>query len=101
VWAGGYGAQLGLGVTTVVRSAATYLALCAASLSAGAVRGAVIVGVFGLVRGLQPLATWRVRRPSQLMSFHARLRRWRSGARGTGLSLLAAILALALAGAMT
>jgi hypothetical protein len=98
VWGGGYGAQLGVGITTVVLSAATYLALCAAFLAGGAGRGALIVGVFGLARGLQPLAAFRVRRPEQLVSFHARLRRRRSGARAAECGLLAAILALALAG---
>ncbi len=100
VWGGGYGTQLGVGVTTVVSSAATYLALWAALLAARADAGALIVGVFGLVRGLQPLATWKVRRPAELVSFHARLGRWRAGARGAGCGLLAAIAALAVAGVL-
>jgi hypothetical protein len=98
VWGGGYGAQLGVGVGTVVQSAATYLALSAAVLSGGPGRGAVIVGLFGLARGLQPLATWRVRRPDRLVSFHARLGRWRGAVRVAGCGTLAAILALAVAG---
>src|SRR5690348_4733571 len=40
----GYGAQLGLGVTTIVASAATYLMLGAAFLSGGALAGAIVVG---------------------------------------------------------
>jgi hypothetical protein len=76
VYGAGYGAQLGLGVTTVVASAATYVALLAAFISAGAGRGAVVVGLFGAARGAQPLATFRIRRPEQLVSMHRRFRRW-------------------------
>lgn len=98
VWGGGYGAQLGLGVSTVVQSAATYVALCAALLAGGAARGALIVGVFGLARGVQPLATWQVRRPDTLVSFHTRLGRWRGAVHAAGCVLLAGIVAVALAG---
>jgi hypothetical protein len=98
VWGGGYGAQLGVGVATVVQSAATYLALSAAVLAGGPVRGAAIVGLFGLARGLQPLATWRVRRPDKLVGFHARLGRWRGAVHVAGCGSLATILALAVAG---
>jgi hypothetical protein len=101
VWGGGYGAQLGVGVSTVVQSAATYLALCAALLSGDAARGAVIVGVFGLARGLQPIATWDVRRPDALVGFHARLGRWRARVHGVGCGLTAVILVLALAASVT
>ncbi len=100
VWGGGYGAQLGVGVSTVVLSAATYLALWAALLAAGPGAGALIVGVFGLIRGLQPLATWKVRGPAELVRFHVGLGRWRQGARGAGCGLLATILALAVAGVL-
>jgi hypothetical protein len=77
VYGAGYGAQLGLGVATIVSSAATYLALAAALLSASATSGALIVGLFGATRGLQPLAAAGVRRPEQLLALHNRLRGWR------------------------
>jgi len=98
VWGGGYGAQLGVGVSTVVQSAATYVALWAALLAGGAPRGALIVGVFGLARGLQPFATWRVRRPDTLVSFHARLGQWAGAVHTAGCALLAGIVVVALAG---
>jgi sulfite exporter TauE/SafE len=66
----GFGGQLGLGVTTIVSSATTYLAIGAALLTGDAGRGALIMGCFGLVRGLTPLAAAGVRRPDQLLSFH-------------------------------
>ncbi|MCU1693270.1 MAG: hypothetical protein JWM64_2361 [Frankiales bacterium] len=63
VYGGGYGYQLGLGVVTVVTSAATP-ALLAVLVLLGDVRQAVVVGaVFGLVRGLPLLALRGVRTP--------------------------------------
>ena len=56
----------GSGSRTIVSSAATYVALLAAFLAGDARRGALVLGCFGAVRGLQPLAAARVRRPDQL-----------------------------------
>ena len=68
----GFGAQLGFGVSTVVSSAATYVALLAALLCAEAGAGAVILGLYGAIRGLTPLLAAGVRSPDQLLRFHAR-----------------------------
>src|SRR6478609_5348309 len=62
----GFGAQLGVGVTTVVSSAATYVALLAAFLAPNVAGGAVIMGCFGAVRGLTLLAGARIATPPQL-----------------------------------
>jgi hypothetical protein len=96
----GFGAQLGLGVTTVVSSAATYVAVAAAFLNAHAGRGALILGCFGAVRGLTPLAAARVRRPDELIAAHARLTRWRRPVELAGIAALAAILGAAVAGSV-
>ena len=101
VYGAGYGVQLGVGLTTVILSAATYLALFAALLTANVAGGALIMGLFGLARGLQPLATWRIRRPEQLVSFHLWLARRRRAVRPAGLGTLALLAALAVAGAMS
>jgi hypothetical protein len=101
VYGSGYGAQLGLGVTTVVSSAATYLAIFAAFLSAEALRGALVLGLFGLLRGLQPLATWRVTHPAHLARFHARFGRWRGFVHRVGCASLVTILAIVIVGALT
>ncbi len=95
----GYGAQLGLGVTTVVSSAATYLALIAAMLVAEPGRGAVVMGCFGLVRGISLLAGAGVRSPEQLIALHARLDRVRVQVARVGVAVLAVISAGALVGA--
>lgn len=89
----GYGAQLGVGVTTIVSSAATYLALAAALLSGSPGAGALIVGVFGALRGATPLLTAGINRPDQLVALHRGLERWRRfGALGTS-AVLAGIVA--------
>jgi hypothetical protein len=96
VYGAGYGAQLGVGLATIVTSAATYLALTAAFLSASAASGALIIGLFGVARGLQPLLAGRVRRPEQLIALHARLRSWRPHVHVFAVALLLAVAALAI-----
>jgi hypothetical protein len=96
----GYGVQLGAAVTTVISSAATYLALLAALLVASAGRGAIVMGCYGLVRGLSLLGGARVRSPAQLIALHARLDRARGGAARAGTLLLAAVFAGAVMGAV-
>ena len=87
----GYGAQLGVGVTTVVTSAATYVALCWPRCSAGdpGPRARWSLGGYGAVRGLTPLAAARVRRRQQLLAIHARLRQRRGARHGVGCGLTA------------
>ncbi len=77
VYGVGFGAQLGLGVSTVITSAATYAALLAALLCGTPARGATVLGCFGLVRGVTPLIALGVRRPDQLPAMHRRLERLR------------------------
>ena len=96
VYGAGYGAQLGLGVTTIVSSAATYVALLAALQTASAPAGAIVLGCFGAVRGLTPLAAARVRSQRQLLEFHRALARWRAAARWGSVASLAGMLVLAL-----
>jgi hypothetical protein len=93
----GYGAQLGLGITTVVSSAGTYVALIAAFLAPGPAAGALIAGCFGAIRGLILLAGARVHTPRQLLSLHRGLGRWRRHVRWGGVGVLAAMLLVALA----
>ncbi len=97
MYGAGYGAQLGLGVTTVVSSAATYVALLAALLTASAPAGAIVLGCYGAVRGLTPLAAAGVRSQRRLLEFHRRLARWRAPARWGAVAAQAGMLVLALA----
>jgi hypothetical protein len=99
----GYGAQLGAGVATVVTSAATYVAILAALLTADPERGALVLGGYGVIRGLTPLVTATVRTPAHLMAFHARFQRAGPRASWAGTALLAAggILALGVAASVS
>jgi hypothetical protein len=81
VYGVGYGGQLGLAVITVVSSAATYVALLAAFLAGRAAPGVVIVGSYGVVRGLTPLVAARVHSQRRLLALHRALDRWRTPAR--------------------
>jgi hypothetical protein len=97
----GYGGQLGLGMTTVVTSAATYVALLAAVLVARPAAGAIVLGCFGALRGLTPLAAAGVRSQHRLLALHRALDRWRGRMRWGAVAAQAGVLvaALALAGA--
>ncbi|HET6866231.1 MAG TPA: hypothetical protein VFH80_09915 [Solirubrobacteraceae bacterium] len=97
VYGAGYGAQLGVGVTTIVSSAATYVALLAAFLTASAGAGALILGCYGAVRGLTPLSAAGVRSQRQLLEFHRALSRWRGWARWGAVAAQAGMFVLALA----
>ncbi|MBV9002182.1 MAG: hypothetical protein JO304_24210 [Solirubrobacterales bacterium] len=97
VYGAGYGSQLGLGLTTVVSSAATYVAVLAAFLASGAVAGALVLGCFGAVRGLTPLVASRVRSPRELLALHAVLTRWRDRGRWAVVGLEAMVLGLVVA----
>ena len=100
VFGAGYGAQLGVGVATVVASAATYLALVGAFLSGAPAGGALIFGIYGVARGIQPFATRGVSSPAQLAALHRRLARWQAPGRRAVRASLVAIAALALTGAL-
>jgi hypothetical protein len=95
----GFGAQLGLGVTTVISSAATYVAVFAALLSRDAAGGALILGCFGLVRGVTPLAAARVTDTQALVAFHRRFDAARATARRAGPPALAVLVVGAILGA--
>lgn len=72
VYGAGFGVQLGLGVVTIVTTAAVYLAVAFAVLSGSVARGAVIGITFGLLRGLAILPVARVTDAACLRRFHRR-----------------------------
>jgi hypothetical protein len=86
----GYGTQLGAGLATVITSAATYAAIAAALLTAEPGRGALILGIYGAIRGLTPLAAAGVRTPERLVALHGRLGRAEPRVARAGLAVLAA-----------
>ena len=98
VYGGGYGYQLGLGVVTVVTSAATPALLALLVLSGAPLLGALLGGAFGLVRGLPLLALRRVDSPAALRTAAARLERLaRPAAHATVVALAAGALTVGVA----
>jgi hypothetical protein len=73
VYGAGFGFQLGLGVTTVVTTAAVYVTWAVALLSGSWLGGLVVGLAFGVARGLVPLTTRRIHRPEQLWQRHRRI----------------------------
>jgi hypothetical protein len=97
----GFGAQLGVGVATVVPLAATYAMLAAAFLT-GSPRAGLAIGVaFGLVRWLATLPGARVQRPSDLARLARGLARLDARSRrlalGAEAALVVALVGVALA----
>lgn len=66
VYGAGFGLQLGVGVLTIVTSAAVYLTWLAAFLAADPWVGAAIGAGFGAARALPVLASVRIRTPAML-----------------------------------
>ena len=102
VYGVGFGFQLGLGVVTIVTTAAVYLWLAAALLSASWVAGLAIGATFGLVRALPLVGLSGVDGPARLRLAHKRFQGWsgaahRATATGMGLAAVAAA-AMAAAG---
>ena len=91
----GFGFQLGLGVVTVVNTAAVYLALVLALLSGSVAAGAVVGTTFGLVRALVILVVAPVRRPDQLRLALRRMHSWRSLSQRAGIAVQALFLVAA------
>ena len=94
VYGAGFGFQLGLGVVTIVSSAAVYATFALALLAGSVPAGLAIGGTFGLVRGAAVLAAARVREPGQLRALHRRMQHLAPVARGTAVAALALLAAL-------
>jgi hypothetical protein len=92
-----FGAQLGVGVVTVVTSAAVYAAALGALVSGTAWSGAIIGGAFGAVRASSLVAARGARDPAGLAGLQHRLDRGRVPARRAVVAgeLLAAALLIA------
>jgi hypothetical protein len=101
VYGAGFGAQLGVGVVTIVASAATYAMLVAAVLSASWHGGLLLGSTFGAIRSVPLLLMAPVRTTDRLYAVTCRVDGWESSMHrltvaGEGV-LAAAVLAAALA----
>jgi hypothetical protein len=96
VYGAGFGFQLGLGVVTIVTTAAVPAAWLLVLLTASPVAGAAVGLAFGLSRGLPVLANAGVNTPGRLWSFQ---RRFHAGEAAAHQATVASLGALAVAGA--
>jgi hypothetical protein len=99
VYGVGYGFQLGLGVVTIVTSAATWVTLAAAFLAGSWAGGLVVGSVFAAARSLPLLLAAPARSPGALRDLLVRHQRWAAPARlaaigGQGLVGVLALLTL-------
>ncbi len=92
----GFGFQLGLGVVTIVTTAAVYLTLALALLTGSVAGGAAVGATFGLVRALVILAVANVRRPDQLRTALRRMQGVRPLFDRLGIAVQALVLITAL-----
>jgi Cytochrome C biogenesis protein transmembrane region len=93
----GFGAQLGLGVATIVTTSAVYATWVAALLSGSAAAGALIGATFGLLRAAVLLLTVTARSPDRAYRIDGRMQRWAAPARRTAYALQATLLVAAAA----
>ena len=88
----GFGAQLGLGVVTIVSTAAVYLTLALALLTGSATAGVAVGATFGIVRSMVILVVARVQRPDQLRRALRRVQAWRPLSERAGIAVQAVAL---------
>jgi hypothetical protein len=72
VYAAGFGWQIGTGLFTYITTAAVYLMIVLAALTADPVTAFVLGTGFGLLRGLAVLLTRHLTSPAALLAFHRR-----------------------------
>jgi MFS family permease len=76
VYGAGFGWQIGVGLATYIMTAAVYLTIVMAALTASPLVAVAIGAFFGFIRGLAILLTVKVTTPAQLRSFHRRFASW-------------------------
>lgn len=99
VYGGGFGAELGFGISTIITTSLVHLMVVAMML-AGSLPIAMLLGTtFGLVRGMTVLAARSIDSPERLRQFHQRLDTYRARSRSGAVASLALATAVGLAGA--
>lgn len=99
VYGGGFGVELGFGISTIITTTLVHLMLVAMVLTGSLSRSMVIGLTFGIVRGATVLMAWRVDSPERLRSFHRRLDGLRVRSRQGALVALGLTATLGTAGA--
>ena len=99
VYGGGFGVELGFGVSTIITTALVHLMVLAMVLSGSFAASLLIGTTFGLVRGATVLTAWRVDSPERLRAFHRRLDGLRVRSRQGAIAALGITATLGTAGA--
>jgi hypothetical protein len=76
VYGTGFGFQLGLGVATIVTTAAVYVAVLLAVLTGSIAGGMIVLGTFGFVRALPLLAAAKAHGPAEVRQTLRRAHAW-------------------------
>ena len=92
----GFGWQIGVGVATYVMTAAVFLLVVLAALSARPATAVALGALFGLARGLTVLLTSRAGSPERLRSLHRRMAQAGPTVRGSviAVEIVVAVIAL-------
>lgn len=103
VYAGGFGWQIGAGLTTYIMTAAVFLLVGVGVVGASPVGALVIGATFGLLRGLAVLVGAPLRTSAALLAFHRRFDAWAEPVRlaVVGVQLVVAVVAAAVAAGVT
>jgi len=100
IYGGGFGAELGFGISTIITTALVHL-LVVSMLLVGSFPLALLLGLtFGTVRGATVLAARSIDTPERLRHFHQRLDMYRARSRSGAVASLAIASAVGLAGAI-
>jgi hypothetical protein len=97
VYAGGFGWQIGTGLATYILTAATYLLVVLAALTASPSAAMGLAILFGAVRGLAVLLSAGITTPARLHAFHRRFDRIGPWVRGAVIVVQFAVAAVAAA----
>jgi hypothetical protein len=99
VYGGGFGWQIGVGLATYVTTAAVYLMVAMAALTASPLAAFAILTGFGLVRGMAVLLGRHLTTPQRMMALHRRLDELLPTAQRAIVLVQAAVVAIAAAAA--
>lgn len=86
VYGAGFGWQIGTGVVTYIKTAAVYLLIVLAALTASPLLALGLGVLFGLVRGLAVFLGWGITSPAALAEFHRRFMAFGPVARGIAIA---------------
>jgi len=101
VYAGGFGWQIGTGLATYILTAAVYLLIVLAALTASPAEAVGLGVLFGAVRGLAVLLSVGITTPARLHAFHRRFDQLGPWVRGVVIAVQFGVAAVAAAVAWT